>query len=393
MRNSKALFYLDCAPSVGTNAGNLARLNSLNEFFLNSNIPFLNFSEGTITPRLFDWLVQPIIVSDAQARMNGPDTFIIEAKELAAQIALGKIPARVHYYYPTSHHLNIAKPSDRLEPTYYYTRIYVANWIQLRPPANNLHEIFNWDQSAYRIFSTVRVYAIVIESIVKNDPAATMITSTAREQVSGALIPLSASVTTVLRSMSINELLIALFSDALVAADVPGIRVVVAVVGRIGALFGVAVSLVTAEGLAARLNSYVRNLLRNNTDTLRQVVNLVSRYVMPDFRAALASDASQQELEATLNYLCRNVAQTICSVFLQPTSPHTTFESPDLIRGATIAHHDLLFQAEIVVNQLPSLLQGTTEIRTDGDEDRVRTILTPQFIRDVLRRDVNPAPV
>ena len=394
MRNSRSLFYLDPTPSIGVNAGNLTRLNELNQFFVSSDIPFLNFSEGTITPQIWlAWLMNIEIVSDAQARMNGPG--IVEVADLAEQLALGTIPARVHYHYSDCHHLNIAKPSDHQDPTYRYTRIYVAHWIQRRPPAANLQGVIDWDRFALRIVNTVRLYAIVIESIIGNNLINRMTSAVDQDQVSTVLIPLIGGVASALASMSINEflILIALFSGALVAGGLGAAAVGVGVGGPVGVIFGAViagVTVVTATALAARLNAKVRNLLKNNINTLRGVVNLVSRYVMPDFETALATAASQQDLQASLNDLCRNVAQTICSAFLQPISPQTIFQNPILIRAAAVQHHDLLFQAEMVVTQLSAQINDTTEICTDEDEDRVRAILTADFIRAALLTDVIP---
>ncbi|CAF1328390.1 unnamed protein product, partial [Rotaria sordida] len=143
----------DPTPSIGVNAGNLTRLADLNQFFLNSNIPFLNFSEGTITPQIWwAWLVNVVIVSDAQTYMNAPD--IVTGADLAGQLALNILPARVHYHYPDCHHLDIAKPSTRENPTYHYTKIYVAHWIRRRPVADNLQGVTDWDQYAGRIVNT-----------------------------------------------------------------------------------------------------------------------------------------------------------------------------------------------------------------------------------------------
>jgi pimeloyl-ACP methyl ester carboxylesterase len=301
MRNSKSLFYLDPTPSIGVNAGNLNRLNELNQFFLRSNIPFLNFSEGAITPQIWlAWLVNIEIVSDAQARMNGPG--IVEVADLVEQMALGTIPARVHYHYSDCHHLNIAKPSDHQDPTYRYTRLYVAHWIQRRPPAANLQGVIEWDRFAHRIVNTVRLYAVVIESINRNDLTNRRTSGVDEEQVSRVLIPLTGGIACVLATMRINDLLIliALFSGAIIAGGL-GVSAVVAVVGGpllplldvplAGVTPQLAIALVTAS-----LNGNVRNLLSNNVNTLREIVKVVNRYVMPDFETALATATSEKDL-------------------------------------------------------------------------------------------------
>ena len=67
-----ALKYLDPSPSIGDRAGNLTRLNQLNEFFVTYPIPFINFSEGplgSIRIPLLSAIVDPIIVPDSQARI------------------------------------------------------------------------------------------------------------------------------------------------------------------------------------------------------------------------------------------------------------------------------------------------------------------------------------
>jgi hypothetical protein len=140
----------------------------------------------------------------------------------------------------------------------------------------------------------------------------------------------------------------------------------------------------SAESLATRLTPRVGKLLASNSAAIGEMVNLISEYVMPDFQDTLANAHSEQELDATLNYLRRTAVQTICCVFLESERPDEILCNPDAIQAAVKRQHKRVRQAEIVVAHLSKAMNGITMIDNDDTEERARAILTTEFIQQAL---------
>lgn len=319
-------------------------------------------------------LVNITVVDDAQARITG--CIVVETTELEEQMGADTLPPRVHFYCPDYDHMNIAKPSNLDHPNYRLTKTYVANWLQHPTTVKKHTERINWDDFARSIVDTVRMYALVIERIADTN---TIIVLT---NVSGALA-------SVLRTMSINEFLIllAFVYGTLIATAAGGIGAGAVIGGPIGIAVGASgVIAATSTGaiLVSRLAPRVRTLLTDNSAAIREMVNLISAYVMPDFEDIISGAQSDQELDATLNYLRRTAAQAICCVFLEPEQPTTIMRDPNAIRSAVERHDQRILQAERVVDRLSLTMNGIITINSDEAEQAGRTILTRAFIEEAL---------
>jgi pimeloyl-ACP methyl ester carboxylesterase len=378
MHDAPGLKYLDPAPAIGGEAGNATNLQVLNAFLSDTTIPFLNFSEGSMCSLPFLSLLAPlmriIIVPDTQARI--PGCVCTEPTSLAEQISLGTLPSRVHFTCLDCDHLNISRPSDRNHPTYRLTKTYVAHWLQRRTDVIDLGKRVNWEDFTRSIVDTVRMYSLVVDRITDEDRIR-------------QLLNLSTAIAFVLRKLNINEFLIVLafLSGAVVATGAAGAGAAVVIGGPIGAavaVIGVVAAASLGAALVLRLGPRVRELLTNNSAVIRETVNLISAYVMPDFEEIPSNAQSEQELDATLNYLRRTAAQTICCVFLEPGQPDIILRDPRAIRAAVIKHGDRIRQAEVVVAHLSQAMNGTTTINSDEAEEEARAILTAAFIDQAL---------
>ena len=364
MHNSAGLKYLDPSPSVGADGGNSDRLRKLNEFFSQTAVSFLNFSEGSpCSPAFLFPLASIVIVPDAQAHITGSVT--ASAEQQAEEMSMGRIPPRVHYPCLDCHHFNIARPMNLDHATFRLTKTYIAYWLQYPITVTNNTECEDWNSFVRSIVSSVRMYSLVIERITN-------------ENRTRLLTDVSAALGLVLSTMTVMEflILIAFLSGALIATGAGVVGAGVILGGPIGlAVSSVGMVAAAASGgvLVSRLAPRVRALLTDNSAVIREMVNVISRYVRPDYRDIISGARSQQELEGTLNRLQRTTAQTMCSVFLEPAEPQETLKKTDAIRSAVETHRHCVRQAEIVINYVSQVMHGVTSIDSDETEQLAKS--------------------